>query len=331
MLGLKLIHVSKRGHLCFQFVSAASASAAVASTFTSRQYRLSLTLDIWESIGLKKCAGEPFGDLEPRSRLRHWLTKIACPHDKVRITASKFGSYIPYYLITFWRNSVENFSWWLYFKISDVFECLWRCIGLYGWLFIFKWSHTLHWRYNERHSVSNHGPLDCLLNRMSRRRWKKIPKLRVTGLCDGIPPVTGDPHKGPVTRKMFPLDDVIVRMQCNCAVLSKWLTTQVLGQCFHIFCPRKYHEKARISLSDSWYFSRRPYARNISNGLNYWNVDESDATVIWMNQLVIKLFSMYSEAVRKRISVGGVQKLNQTAVLQCLKTALSVKQYMFYE
>ena len=146
MLGLKLIHVSKRGHLCFQFVSAASASAAVASTFTSRQYRLSLTLDIWESIGLKKCAGEPFGDLEPRSWLRHWLTKIACPHDKVRIihpTASKFGSYNPlvrqaYYLIRFWRNSVKNFSWWLYFKISDVFECLWRCIGLYGWLFIFK-------------------------------------------------------------------------------------------------------------------------------------------------------------------------------------------------
>ena len=34
----------------------------------SRQNRLSLTLDIWdkESIGLGKCTGWPFGDLDPR-------------------------------------------------------------------------------------------------------------------------------------------------------------------------------------------------------------------------------------------------------------------------
>ena len=35
---------------------------------------------------------------------------------------------------------------------------------------------------------------------------------RVIGLCEGNPPVTGGfPHKGPVTRKMFPFDEVIVR------------------------------------------------------------------------------------------------------------------------
>ena len=33
---------------------------------------------------------------------------------------------------------------------------------------------------------------------------KKTSKLRVTGLCEGNPPVTGGfPHKGPVTRKCF--------------------------------------------------------------------------------------------------------------------------------
>ena len=40
---------------------------------------------------------------------------------------------------------------------------------------------------------------------------KKTSKLRVTGLCEGNSPATGDsPHKGPVTRKMFPFDDVIM-------------------------------------------------------------------------------------------------------------------------
>ena len=44
----------------------------------------------------------------------------------------------------------------------------------------------------------------------SRRRSKNTSKLRVTGLCDWWPVNT--PHKGPVTRKMFPFDDVIVRI-----------------------------------------------------------------------------------------------------------------------
>ena len=40
---------------------------------------------------------------------------------------------------------------------------------------------------------------------------RKRQKLRVTGLCAGNSPVTGDsPHKGPVTQKMSPFDDVIM-------------------------------------------------------------------------------------------------------------------------
>ena len=39
-----------------------------------------------------------------------------------------------------------------------------------------------------------------------RHRLKKISKLRVTGLCEGNPPVTaGFPYKGPVQRKCFHL------------------------------------------------------------------------------------------------------------------------------
>ena len=50
---------------------------------------------------------------------------------------------------------------------------------------------TLRWRHNERDSISNHQPYDCLLNRLFRRRWKKTLKLRVTGLCAGNLPGTG--------------------------------------------------------------------------------------------------------------------------------------------
>ena len=50
-------------------------------------------------------------------------------------------------------------------------------------------TYTLQWRQNEPDGVSNHRCLDCLLNRF----W----------------PVDS-PHKGPVTRIMFPFDDVIM-------------------------------------------------------------------------------------------------------------------------
>ena len=51
---------------------------------------------------------------------------------------------------------------------------------------------TLQWRHNGCDGVSNHQPDDCFLNRLFRRRSKKISKLRVTGLCEGNSPVTGD-------------------------------------------------------------------------------------------------------------------------------------------
>ena len=50
----------------------------------------------------------------------------------------------------------------------------------------------LQWRHNEHDGVSNHQPHDCLLNRLFRRRWKKISKLRVTGLCAGNSPVNSE-------------------------------------------------------------------------------------------------------------------------------------------
>ena len=51
---------------------------------------------------------------------------------------------------------------------------------------------SLHWRHNGHDSVWNHQPHDCLLNCLFKRKSKKTSKLRVTGLCVGNSPVTGE-------------------------------------------------------------------------------------------------------------------------------------------
>ena len=75
---------------------------------------------------------------------------------------------------------------------------------------------SLKWRHNGHDSVSNHQPHDCLLNRLFSRRSKKISKLRVTGLCAGNSPETGEfPAQMVSNAEMFPFHDVIM-------FLAKW-------------------------------------------------------------------------------------------------------------
>ena len=82
---------------------------------------------------------------------------------------------------------------------------------------------ALQWRHNDHDGVSNHQPHSCLLNRLLRRRSKKTSKLRVTGLCVGNSPgPVNSPHKGPVTRKMFLFDDVIMQ-------ISSWQEVGICG------------------------------------------------------------------------------------------------------
>ena len=50
----------------------------------------------------------------------------------------------------------------------------------------------VQWRHNGRDGVSNLGRLGGFLNRLFRRRSKKTSKFRVTGLCEGNSPVTGE-------------------------------------------------------------------------------------------------------------------------------------------
>ena len=51
---------------------------------------------------------------------------------------------------------------------------------------------SLQWRHNGRDGVTNHQPLDCLLNCLFRRRSKNTSKLCVTGLCEWNSPVMGE-------------------------------------------------------------------------------------------------------------------------------------------
>ena len=91
---------------------------------------------------------------------------------------------------------------------SCFFKC--HCPGIFTERSTFN---TLQWHHNKRDCVSNHQPRDCLLNRLFRLRSKKTSKLRVTSLCAGNSPgPVNSPHKWPVTRKMFPFDDVIMKM-----------------------------------------------------------------------------------------------------------------------
>ena len=89
-------------------------------------------------------------------------------------------------------------------------------IEIYRWTLSQKFqitgtvSFTLRWCHHGRDSISNHQPHDWLFNLLFRCRSKKTSMLRVTGLCAGNSPVTGELHKWPVTRKMFPFDDVII-------------------------------------------------------------------------------------------------------------------------
>ena len=74
---------------------------------------------------------------------------------------------------------------------------------------------TLQWRHNGCDWVSNHQPHDSLLRRVFRRRsnLRKHQRSASLAFVRGIHGWPGNsPRKRPVMRKMFPFDDVIMRM-----------------------------------------------------------------------------------------------------------------------
>ena len=150
-------------------------------------------------------------------------------------------------------------------------------------------SGTLHWRHNGHDIVSNHQPHDCLLNCLFIRRSKKTSKLRVTGLCSGIHrrPVNS-PYKWPVTRKMFPFDDVI--MSCPPGAVRQyipspqgWGVKHYWRKRFNISChPRHWvalcNHLIRF-LIEAWicYFLHQTSRRKRRRELNHWGWDKMAA------------------------------------------------------
>ena len=102
-------------------------------------------------------------------------------------------------------------------------HCVQICVQIYCIQYIETnlFNLQLQWRHNGRDCVSNHQPHDRLLNRLFRRRSKKISKLRVIGLCAGNSPGTGEfPAQMASDAEMFPFDDVI--MVCYTLELQQW-------------------------------------------------------------------------------------------------------------
>ena len=104
---------------------------------------------------------------------------------------------------------------------------------------------TVTSQHNERDGVPNHRRLDCLRNRLFRRRSKKASKPRVIGLSEGNSTVTGEvPHKGPITWKMFPFDDAIVTILCH--VSSDINYPAVLAPVWVILWKRHWKQQKRL-------------------------------------------------------------------------------------
>ena len=72
------------------------------------------------------------------------------------------------------------------------FDSLWLNFTFYAFCTDTPWL-TWQWRHNESYDFSN---LECLLNRLFRRRSKKTSNLCVTGFGEGNPPADY-PHKRP--------------------------------------------------------------------------------------------------------------------------------------
>ena len=66
------------------------------------------------------------------------------------------------------------------------------CAYVNGITFAWTKPYPLLWRHNEPDGVSNHQPHECSPNRLFGHRSKKTSKLRVTGLCAGNSPETGE-------------------------------------------------------------------------------------------------------------------------------------------
>ena len=142
------------------------------------------------------------------------------PSRKIQTLLIKFWSteesWGPFWRVSFHENAVRTITCGIPSQMAsnaEMFVCNITDMALFQLIMSdvpLNLDSSLQWCYNGCDGVSNHQPHDCLLNRLFMRRSKKTSKLRVTGLCAGNSPVTGEfPAQMASNAEMFPFDEVI--------------------------------------------------------------------------------------------------------------------------
>ena len=175
--------------------------------------------------------------------LQPWLMCHGCSYPILTFLPKLwYASVNPQQHLSKWWWSPKSFSFVALYNIT-----LPHCVVCFCWSKSLRLnSHpsniSLQLRHNERDSVSNHQPHHCLLNRLFGCRSKKTSKLHVTGLCVG---------KWPVTRKMFPFDDVIMYFMvfpdiAHCSrdwlSITAWYAIFVALAILRIYCIGKHNK-----------------------------------------------------------------------------------------
>ena len=127
-----------------------------------------------------------------------------------------------YDVIVMWFEFRGLMSLWLQLRIVA-----WRRAGdkplneqMLGKMLGTIWCHNaVQWRHNEHDGFSNHQPHDCLLNHADQKKHQNSVSLAFVRGIHRWP--VNAPHRGPVTRKMVPFDDVIM-MTSLWSQLGNW-------------------------------------------------------------------------------------------------------------
>ena len=150
-------------------------------------------VSIFENHWLREWTGEASHWQAPISQkiLRHDSNLTEIYFDVIQMIITEWS------LQNFAHDTAAALSWPVCKKmhLSDDRQLdgrIWICLRI--WILIKQAlvKGALRWRHNDHAGVSNHQPHGCLLNRLFRRKSKKTSKLRVTGLCAGNSPGTGE-------------------------------------------------------------------------------------------------------------------------------------------
>ena len=171
---------------------------------------------------------------------------------------------------------------------------------------------TLRWRHNGRDCVSNHQPRDCLLNRWFRHRTKKTSKLRVTGLCAGNSPGTGE----------FP-----AQRASNAENVSiwwrhhEWEQKQALCTCIRIPTHGKnnksmiYNLSLTIALWCLWQRRERPNCIMVFNFLCWMSTIIENIDLNWVKKNIKSSIAKISKQIRIVAWFTGLISFRTTSLL----------------